>query len=259
MDLLSKRDCQINCSGLSGSEKAYLASRIYNTHKCPVVVIVSSRKAGERFIENLRFFIKNEEIPILFFPPYNLLPYKDISYHNETTADRIRTLYSLITYDIPPFVITTAGAVMQKIIPKEKVSSYAELIVKGEDIDRDLLIEKLVSGGYERSVIVEEPGDYCVRGGIVDIFSPLYSDPFRIEFFGDTIDSLRFFSALNQRQLSSISEAVIIPAKEAIIQKEEMETVISSVFKQASKLDIPVSKSRELLERIKNNYRRIYG
>jgi transcription-repair coupling factor (superfamily II helicase) len=253
MDLIAKKDRQVNCSGLSGSEKAYLVSRIYNTYNRPVVVIVPSRKHGERFIEDLQFFIKSEEIPILFFPPYNLLPYKDISYHNETSADRIRTLYSLITCDMPPLVITTAGAVMKKIIPKEKMCSYAELIAEGEDIDRDLLIEKLVSGGYERSVIVEEPGDYCVRGGILDIFSPFYPDPFRIELFGDTVDSLRFFSAFNQRQLKSISEAVIIPAKEAIVQKEDMETLISSVFKQASKLDIPVARSRELLDRIKNN------
>jgi len=169
-DLIAKKDRQINCSGLSGSEKAYLVSRIYSTCNRPVVIIVPSRKHGERFIEDLQFFIKSEEIPILFFPPYNLLPYKDISYHNETSADRIRTLYTLITCDMPPLVITTAGAVMQKIIPKEKMCSYAELIAEGEDIDRDLLIEKLVSGGYERSVIVEEPGDYCVRGGILDVF-----------------------------------------------------------------------------------------
>ena len=67
--------------------------------------------------------------------------------------------------------------------------------MKNEEIDRELFIEKLICGGYSRSTIVEEPGDFSVRGGIIDIFSPLYSDPLRIEFFGDQVDSIRFFSA----------------------------------------------------------------
>ena len=253
IDLILKRDRRIDSSGLSGSEKAYLASRIYNECRCPVVIIVPARKDGEKFIEDMHFFAQSKKIPIIFFPPYNILPYKDIAYHNETAADRIKALYTLITYEVPPLIITTADAVMQKIVPKEKMRNYAELIAKGENIERDVLIEKLISGGYEPALIVEEPGDFCVRGGILDIFSPLYSDPFRIELFGDTVDSLRFFSAVNQRQLKNISEAVIIPAKEAIIRKEDMETVISSVFQHASKLDIPVSKSRALLDRLKNN------
>ena len=72
---------------------------------------------------------------------------------------------------------------LQKIIPKPEISGYAELVLEGEDLERDLLIDKLISGGYQRAAVVEEPGDFCVRGGIVDIYTPLYSEPIRIELF----------------------------------------------------------------------------
>ena len=116
----------------------------------------------------------------------------------------------------------------------------------------DFLIEKLTSGGYARSMIVEEPGDFCVRGGILDVFSPLYSDPLRIELFGDTIDSLRFFSAATQRKTKSTREAIILPAREAILKKERMSQMINNIREQASTLDIPVTKVRGLIDRIKH-------
>ena len=89
----------------------------------------------------------------------------------------------------------------------------------GEDIDRDLFVANFLSGGYVQAMIVEEPGDFCVRGGILDVFSPLYSDPLRIELFGNTVDSLRFFSAASQRTTKKIQEAVVLPAKETILKR----------------------------------------
>jgi transcription-repair coupling factor (superfamily II helicase) len=152
-------------------------------------------------LEDLRFFSKDLQKASIYFPPYNILPFKRLSYHNETAAKRIRALYRLIEDEMPPVVVTTVSALLQRLIPKLMLSDYAEIIMAGEDIDRDLLIEKLISGGYVRAAIVEEPGDFCVRGGILDIYSPLYSDPLRIELFGETVDSLRFFSAATQRRI----------------------------------------------------------
>ncbi len=241
----------IDCMGLSGSAKAYFASRLYIEHKVPISVIVPSSKDGEKFIEDLQFFLNKIEPPILYFPPYNILPFKFLSYHNETAAKRIRTLYRMIGSEKPPIVVTTVGALLQKIIPKQEICNYAELIMAGEEIDRDSLIEKLIAGGYVRSLIVEEPGDFCIRGGILDIFSPLYPDPLRIELFGDTVDSLRFFSAASQRTIKSIQEAIILPARETILKKECMDQIIRRIREQVSVLDIPVNRIRDIVDRIK--------
>jgi len=122
-----------------------------------------------------------------------------------------------------------------------------------EDIDRDRLVDKLISSGYERSSMVEEPGDFSIRGGIFDIFSPLYSDPIRIELFGDTVESIRFFSAVTQRTVKSIREAVILPARETILKSAHLTQVINRIRKQSSKLDIPVTRARDLIHRIRKD------
>ncbi|MBU4288899.1 MAG: transcription-repair coupling factor [Proteobacteria bacterium] len=245
------RDCGIDCIGLSGSDRAFFVSKLYLEHRMSFIVIVSSQKEGEMFIKDLSFFINESELNVIYFPPYNILPFKKLSYHNETAAKRISTLYRIINDDMPLIVVTTVSALLQKLIPKQEICNYAELIMAGEDIERDYLIEKLISGGYVKSAIVEEPGDFCIRGGILDIFSPLYPNPLRIELFGDTVDSLRFFSAATQRTIKIIQEAVILPAIEVILKKEAMVEIISRIRQQASALDMPVTKVRNIIDIIK--------
>ena len=244
-------DCDVVCTGLSGSEKAYFVNRLYMKHRAPVVVITASTKEAETYLEDLDFFTERPSFPLIYYPPYNITPFKYLSYHNETAAKRIRTLYQLIVGDVPPVVVTTISALMQRILPKQELCDYAELVMVEEDIDRDRLANKLISSGYERSSMVEEPGDFSIRGGIFDIFSPLYSDPIRIELFGDTVESIRFFSAGTQRTIKNIPEAVILPARETILKSSHLTQIINRIRKQSSKLNIPVTKARALIHRIR--------
>jgi len=115
--MLPERDRGIECIGFSGSEKAYLISKIYQKLRSSILVIVSSAKEGERLMEDLVFFTGNPETPILFFPPYNILPFKFIAYHNKTAGHRISVLYRLLETGIPSIVVTTVDALLQKIIP----------------------------------------------------------------------------------------------------------------------------------------------
>ena len=239
----------IRCTGVSGSDRAYIVSGIRDQVKLPMVVVVDTTKQMDRFVEDLEFFLR-DDIPVLKFPDYNLLPFKRLSYHGETATARIRTLYQLMSAESPPILVTTVGAMMHRMVPKNDILDYAELVLVNEDIDRDRLVEKLISGGYVRTGIVEEPGDFSVRGGILDIFSPLYPEPLRVELFGDTVESIRFFSAVNQRKLDDVFEAVVLPAKEVILRKSEMAAIVSRVRQQAANLEIPVTRVREIVDRI---------
>jgi len=252
IDIIPDSNYRLDCMGLSGSEQAYFVSRLTMAHRGSVVVIVPSTKDAEKYLEDLRFFLGKNKSSLDYFPPYNILPFQHLSYHNETAAKRIRSLYRLVVEDVPKIVVTTVKALLQRIIPKQEICDYAELIMVGEEIDRDLLVEKLISGGYVRSTIVEEPGDFCVRGGILDIFSTRYSNPLRIELFGDTVESLRFFSAANQRTIKNIQEGVILPAREAVLKMECIEQIIGRIREQASRLDLPVTKVRSLIDQIRN-------
>jgi len=242
----------VDCTGLSSSSRAYWAARLFKSIKFPVCVVLSSAGEAEIFIEDLRFFLKNDRDAVIYFPPYNILPFKFLAYHNETAANRIRALYRMLALQKPSLIVTTVDAFLQKVVPKQVLNSYSELVISGEELDRDNLIEKLNAGGYVRSAIVEEPGDYSVRGGILDLFSPLYPDPLRLDLFGDMVESIRLFSAVNQRTIKEISEAVVLPAREIILPKAELEQIITRVRKRAAGLPIPVSRVRELVDRIKH-------
>lgn len=247
---LSARDSGVECTGLAGSERAYLTSKIIARHRLPTVVILPTVKKAERFLADLAFFRQEPSIPIFYFPPYNILPFKFLAYHSETAGKRLRALYQLLSFDGPFVLVTTIDAVMQKIIPKNEMNRFTELIIENEEIDREGLIEKLISGGYVRTGIVEEPGDFSVRGGIIDIFSPLYADPLRLEFFGDMVESIRFFSAGNQRKIRDLKEAVILPAKEVILHREAIPKIVSRIRSRGSELEAPVSQVRKIIDPI---------
>ena len=251
LEKASKMSDEINCTGISGSCRAYMTARLFMELEKPVVVIVPSLKDADRIMEDLSFFLKELNASVLYFPPYNIKPFKPLAYHNQTAAMRISILYRLMMDETPAVVVVPVDALMQKIIPRKEISGYAELIMAGEELDRESLISKLISGGYVRTAIVEEPGDFSVRGGIIDIFSPLNQEPFRIEFFGDTVDSLRSFSAATQRKIKSLSEAVLLPAREIVLKKENIAEIAGRIRMEAASHDIPATVVKDLIMRIK--------
>ncbi len=254
IDQIPHRAGRIECYGLNGSERAFLIARLNQQLRIPIFVVAPSTKVAETLLEDLRFFKHSHDVPLFSFPSYNISPFKLMAYHNETAARRIRTLYQLVESSIPPIVVAAAETLLQKIIPKQEMINYSELIMAGEEIDREHLIQKLIAGGYTRAAIVEEPGDFCVRGGIVDIFCPLYPDPLRIEFFGDMAESLRFFSAASQRTISSVTEAVILPAREMILEKAALPQTINRLRSRASELEMPLTETRRIVDSIKHGH-----
>lgn len=249
--IISESEKRTDIIGLAGSEKAYILTRYYEKCRLPMLLTVRSVKEAERFASDLNFFSNGRKIPVMIFPEYNISPVNSVFYQNEIVSSRINTLYKIAGSDASPVIITTPGALLRKLIPKDELFGFAELVMEGEEVERDVLIEKLISGGYVRSLIVEEPGDYCVRGGILDVYTPFYPDPLRIEFSGDLVESIRFFSASSQRTLKSVSEAVLIPAKEAIFKNKDLNTIIGRIREHAAALEMPVTTVRELIDKIK--------
>ncbi|MFW6239405.1 MAG: transcription-repair coupling factor, partial [Thermodesulfobacteriota bacterium] len=129
------------------------------------------------------------------------------------------------------------------------------LILAGEEWDRDALVRHLISTGYSRATLVEEPGDFAVRGGLLDIFCPLYPEPFRVEFFGDMVESLRFFSAAHQRTLESTEEVILIPARELVLSAASLSGVVSRLRNAAAAAGLPTREMRTVVERVQKEGR----
>ena len=241
----------VQCNGLGKTERAYLVSKLGREIPKTQVIVLPDFKSCEVFSENLHFFADNDTPEIILFPSYNILPFKRISYHNETAANRIHTLYNLAVNNSPKIVLTPVETLLQRLIPKQALCDYAELLMCGEEIDRDDLVAKLHSGGYTHVTLVEDFGEYSVRGGIIDIYSPMYPEPLRIELFGDTVDSIRFFSSATQRKIESVNEAIILPARETVLEKSHMSQTIRSVREQVSENGLSSQIAEEFIDRIR--------
>lgn len=242
---------RVNCTGLSGAEQAYLLYRLYAELNRPLFVVCAKAKNAELLSADVRFFSQDNRIPVIEFPSYDILPFKPVAYHPQTACKRIETLYRMLTDSRPPIVITAASTLVQRVIPRQVLSWFAEYIVAGEELDREALVRKLIQGGYQETVLVEDPGDFAVRGGLVDLFPPLYPDPIRIEFFGDTVESIRAFSAADQRSLKPISEVTMLPAAETVLDPSEIDQIADRVRKQGEALEMPGLRIEEIIERLR--------
>jgi len=237
--------------GVSSPAISLSAARLFSELNRPVVVVLPTSKEAELFEDNLKFFSTASSDSILAFPSHPPERSRFLS-NNGTAAARIRVLYRFIDSNPALILVTTVDALLQKLLPRRELYDFAEPIEEGQETDLEALSGKLVSGGYVRSIIVEEPGEFSIRGGILDVYCPLYPSPLRIEFYGDTVESLRFFSAETQRTLDRVSEAVLLPAQEAVIRPENRDEIIHRVRSRAAGLSMPVREIRKLVDQIKN-------
>jgi transcription-repair coupling factor (superfamily II helicase) len=251
LDLIANPSGCIDLCGLNSAAGAYALAQIHRRRGFPVVLVAENSPAAERLYEELNFFLDGLDAEVLLFPAYTMSPYKYLAYHNETAARRIRLLYRMLDSGPPAVMVTTIGALMQKLIPKEDLVQFSELVMIGEDLDRDALIRKLVAGGYGRTAIVEEPGDFSVRGAILDVFSPLYEDPVRIEFFGDSVESIRLFAADSQRTVRNLDEAVILPARETVLSASQLNMILGRIRTKGVEQGVAVTRIREMAQGIK--------
>ncbi|MDQ1334757.1 MAG: hypothetical protein QG552_1707 [Thermodesulfobacteriota bacterium] len=215
--------------GLSGSAEAYVFARILAGLDRPCIAVLPDRKDAERLYKGLRFFMSGPEadeassnLRLQQFFPYDMSPLTGLSPHRELVTRRIRALYSL-TSDTNPIVVTSIEALCFRILPKASLLNSLEYLEPGEEVDREALLGRLEANGYQRTSLVEERGDYSVRGGVIDIFSPLYPLPVRLEFWGDRLESIRQFDPISQRSQGPLDEMILLPAAEILMDKPNVQ------------------------------------
>ena len=182
------------------------------------LIVTSTNEAAERLADDLRFFHHLFNVSsdrLLFFPKWETLPYESTAPHVELIARRMRALQQLRDGE-RTILVTSVPAVIQRVLPLDVFSSATFSLKPSASLERESLVSGLLRLGYQRSTVVEIPGQFSIRGGIVDIFSTAYPDPLRVEFLGDTIESIRFFDPATQKSTDRVREAWILPARELI-------------------------------------------
>ena len=169
-----------------------------------------------RTLQALQFFYPG--IDVVMFPAWDCLPYDRVSPNAEITSRRIDALTRLIeTSDEPRIVLTTMNAALQRVPPRKAFEDRVlRLAVKGS-LPVERLIAFLNRNGYSRADTVREPGEYAVRGGIVDLYPSGSASPLRLDFFGDEIEGMRFFDALTQRTTGPAERLTIKPVSEVLL------------------------------------------
>ncbi len=244
-------------SGLQGSAKAYAVFAAARQLGCPLLVLAPTVKEAEHLFLDLAFFLGEEEAPprerrLHLFPGWDILPFESLSPHPDQMAARMEGLHRLAEQSAP-VLVTTPAAVLQRVIPRE--SFRGAHFREGEEIDREKLLWQLSNLGFTRAPLVEERGDFSVRGGIVDLFPPACERPVRMEFADDSIDSIREFDPGDQRSRSRLGELLLLPVKEFSSGAQTGRETLARIEERADDLGFTRRDKRALLESVREGVR----
>lgn len=227
----------INISGISESRIAPVAANICEREGQSIIIVASLTRA-KRLASDLSFFTNKE---ILVLPAEDQIFLHFDAKNHDQLFDRLRVLKALRTNE-DCIVIVPVSAAIKKLIPHENFEAESLKLAIGQDVDLTKLKNHLVSLGYERLEIVDGKGQFSIRGGIIDIFTPDSESPYRIELFDTEIDSMRSFNIETQRSIENLTSVEIFPAEHVLIDKtlfkhggENLYKHYSSYIKKLSK------------------------
>lgn len=185
----------------------------------PLLYIASDGVSLAQTSAMLRFMFP--DIHVVEFPAWDTVPYDRVSPNSAIVAKRIDTLSQIVFYEYkkPLVVVTSVGAVLQKLPPAKIFKNARKNIKVGEQLDFDNFLHYIVTNGYTRVEQVMEAGEYAVRGDIIDIFPSGAEHPLRIDLFDDEVEHIRFFDAVSQRTIGEIDEYAFQVAGEVVLDK----------------------------------------
>ncbi|MFZ0536262.1 MAG: transcription-repair coupling factor [Candidatus Sulfotelmatobacter sp.] len=213
---------RIRVSGLIPTAKALLLVLFQRSAGRPLIFVVKDNHAVEEFLPVLRGFCELTSAcdpdSIVALPARDVLPYQNLSPHPELQEERATALWKIAT-GAASIVVSPVAATAIRLRSSDYYTDLARTIRRGESFDLESLLAHLNTVGYTSTDVVEMPGQYAVRGGILDVYSPEADRPLRIEFFGDEADSIRKFDPASQRSSTPVDEALLLPLTETPVSE----------------------------------------
>ncbi len=214
---------RIRLSGLTPTAKALLLVLLQKAAGRPFIVVVADNRAAEELVPVLRAFHEltggSDPDSIVSLPTRDVLPFQNLSPHPEIQEERAATLWKVATGAVSILVSPIVGTAL-RLRAAEYYSELARSVKRGETFDIDALLAHLNTVGYSSTDVVEMPGEYALRGGILDVYSPEADRPVRIEFFGDEVESIRKFDPGTQRSSNPVDEALLLPLTETPVSED---------------------------------------
>ena len=202
-------------NGLDSLSLASLACRLKTT-KEPLVIITSNAFEAQRLMEEIPFFAPGLSLHLL--PDWETLPYDVFSPHPDLISERLATLYQISQNNFDVVIVSIATALLQ-MPPAAYLAGHTFMLEKGQKLDLEALRDQCAQAGYHHVSQVISPGEFSVRGGLVDLFPMGGVLPYRIDLFDDEIESIRTFDVDTQRSLYPVPEIRLLPAREFPLDK----------------------------------------
>ena len=194
-----------------GSARALLVAEAAQSHGGLVVVVTRDTQRAHALEDELHIFAGS--LPVLHFPDWETLPYDVFSPHPDIVSQRIATLYQLPDVKRGVLVVS-AATLMQRIAPRTHITGSGLMLSKGQKLDLAAEQRRLEASGYRHVPQVAEPGDFAVRGALIDIYPMGAAEPYRVELFDDEVESIRSFDPETQRSQQQVEKVELLPARE---------------------------------------------
>ena len=207
LEELEEKD-RVSVTGLGGSSKSFFLSHILKHRNSDLVYIAGDEEQAEIIRDDLETILGKDAVT--FLPDQKERPY-EVMFRDSSRKGMYQEALEKVINGQAVIVVTTAGAIVKKIIPTQIYKKQILKIKTNNDIDFEQFKSRLVDLGFNREPVVENCGEMSIRGGIVDIFPFSRQNPLRIEFFGNEIESIREFDVATQRSLETILQVFIYP------------------------------------------------
>jgi len=231
----------IQAKGLVGSSLSFAVSELFETHELPVLLILNDKEEAAYYLNDLEQLRK--EANVLFYPGSYRRPYQIEETDNANILLRAEVLNRINSRRKPALIVTYPDALFEKVVTRKELDRQTLKVQVGDKISLDFVNEVLFEYQFNRVDFVTEPGEFSVRGGIIDVFSFSHDEPYRLEFFGDEVDSIRTFDVETQLSSDQVKKISIMPNVENKALEEKRDTFLKYI---ASKT-LVVIKNRSLL------------
>ena len=236
---------KIHLKGLKGSSLSLVISSVFKTSKKPFLIVFEDKEEAAYYLNDLEELINKNDV--LFYPGSHRRPYQIEETNNANVLLRAEVLNRINSRKKPAVIVSYTEALFEKVVTKKELDKNTLKIEVGSALSTDFVNEILFEYKFKRVDFVTEPGDFSLRGGLIDVFSFSHDEPYRIEFFGNEVDSIRTFDVETQLSNDKVKKISIIPnvANKAI--SEQRESFLKYI---ASDTVIFLKNTRFLTERI---------
>lgn len=215
-DYLSQQHSRVHVKGLKGSGLSVIVAAIHRSHKNVQLIVLEDREQAAYVFNDLEHVLAEKDLPfdkrkVLFYPTSYRRPYEFETIDNANVLSRTEVMNKINAHNRELVIVTYPEALSEKVVTKKFLRQNTLSLALGEEVSMDFLTDVLSEYNFERVDFVVEPGQFAIRGGIVDVFSYSHEYPYRIEFEGDEVGSIRTFNPASQLSVQKIPRISLIP------------------------------------------------